>query len=165
VTDPGRPALFVDRFEAVVFDTDCPGVTWPTRRAARRSAGSATPRTASSSPVSATTAPRPFPASGVFVRRLRERGLRTAAVSASRNIVPVPKAAAVRDLFDAEVAGVQADGLGLAGRPDTALFLEAARRLGVAPTRAAVVEGGAQVVVADLGELALQGGPVRRGHR
>ena len=39
----------------------CPGVTRATRRTARRSAGSATPRTACSSPTSATTAPRPSP--------------------------------------------------------------------------------------------------------
>jgi beta-phosphoglucomutase family hydrolase len=136
------------------------------------------------------------PTSVAFVRRLRERGLRTAVVSASRNMVPVLKAAGVRDLFDAEVDGVEADRLGLAGKPDPALFLEAARRLGVAPARAAVVEDalagveagrrgrfavvvgvdrggqaaalaerGADVVVADLGELALQGGPVRWGGR
>jgi alpha,alpha-trehalase len=137
-----------------------------------------------------------FPTSVAFVRRLRERGLRTAAVSASRHMVPVLKAAGVRDVFDAEVDGVEADRLGLAGKPDPALFLEAARRLGVAPARAAVVEDalagveagrrgrfgvvvgvdrggqaaalaerGADVVVADLGELALQGGRVRWGGR
>ena len=137
-----------------------------------------------------------FPTSVAFVRRLRERGLRTAAVSASRNMVAVLESAGLRELFDAEVDGVEADRLGLAGKPDPALFLEAARRLGVAPARAAVVEDalagveagrrgrfglvvgvdrggqaaalaerGADVVVADLGELALQGGPVRRGRR
>jgi beta-phosphoglucomutase-like phosphatase (HAD superfamily) len=49
-------------------------------------------------------------------------------------------AAGLRELFDVEVDGVEADRLGLAGKPDPALFLEAARRLGVAPGRAAVVE-------------------------
>jgi beta-phosphoglucomutase family hydrolase len=82
----------------------------------------------------------PFPTSVAFVRGLRERGLRTAVVSASRNMVAVLEAAGLRDLFDAEVDGVEADRLGLAGKPDPALFLEAARRLGVAPARAAVVE-------------------------
>jgi beta-phosphoglucomutase-like phosphatase (HAD superfamily) len=75
-----------------------------------------------------------------FVRRLRERGLRTAVVSASRNMVAVLDSAGLRGLFDAEVDGVAADRLGLAGKPDPALFLEAARRLGVTPDRAAVVE-------------------------
>jgi trehalose 6-phosphate phosphatase len=131
---------------------------------------------------------RPFPTSAAFVRRLREHGLRTAAVSASRNMVAVLDSAGLRDLFDVEVDGVEADRLGLAGKPDPALFLEAARRLGVAPARAAVVEDalagveagrrggfgavvgvdrggqaaalaerGADVVVADLGDLRLEG--------
>jgi alpha,alpha-trehalase len=83
---------------------------------------------------------RPFPTSVAFVRRLRERGLRTAVVSASRNMVAVLASARLRELFDVEVDGVEADRLGLPGKPDPALFLEAARRLGVAPDRAAVVE-------------------------
>jgi beta-phosphoglucomutase family hydrolase len=81
-----------------------------------------------------------FPTSVAFVRRLRAEGLRTAAVSASRNMVAVLEAAELGGLFDAEVDGVEADRLGLAGKPDPALFLEAARRLGVAPARAAVME-------------------------
>ena len=113
-----------------------------------------------------------FSTSVGFVRRLRERGLRTALVSASRNMVAVLEAAGLRELFDIEVDGVEADRLGLAGKPDPALFLEATRRLGVAPARAAVIEDalaatlverGADVVIADLGELALQGGPGRPG--
>ena len=135
-----------------------------------------------------------FPTSVAFVRRLRERRLRMAVVSASRNMVAVLEAARLRELFDVEVDGVEADRLGLAGKPDPALFLEATRRLGVAPARAAVIEDalagveagrrgrfravvgvdrggqaaalverGADVVVADLGKLALQGGPVRPG--
>jgi beta-phosphoglucomutase-like phosphatase (HAD superfamily) len=49
-------------------------------------------------------------------------------------------AAGMRQLFDVEVDGVDAARLGLAGKPDPALFLEAARRLEVAPARAVVVE-------------------------
>jgi alpha,alpha-trehalase len=81
-----------------------------------------------------------FPTSVGFVRRLRGAGVRTAVVSASRNMVAVLEAAGLRDLFDVEVDGVEADRLGLAGKPDPALFLEAARQLGVVPARAAVVE-------------------------
>jgi beta-phosphoglucomutase family hydrolase len=83
---------------------------------------------------------RPFPSSVAFVRRVRERGLGTAVVSASRNMGAVLDSAGLGDLFDVEVDGVEADRLGLPGKPDPALFLEAARRLGVAPGRAAVVE-------------------------
>jgi beta-phosphoglucomutase family hydrolase len=137
-----------------------------------------------------------FPTSVAFVRRLRTAGLRTAAVSASRNMVAVLEAAGLRGLFDVQVDGVEADRLGLAGKPDPALFLEAARRLQVTPARAAVVEDalagveagrrggfglvvgvgrggqaaalaerGADVVVADLGQLALEPAVVRRGGR
>jgi len=61
-------------------------------------------------------------------------------VSASRNMRAVLDAAGIRDLFDVEVDGVDAARLGLAGKPDPALFLEAASRLEVTPPRAAVVE-------------------------
>ena len=56
------------------------------------------------------------------------------------HMIAVLEAAGLRDLFDAEVDGVEAARLGLAGKPDPALFLEAVRRLQMAPTRAAVVE-------------------------
>ena len=81
-----------------------------------------------------------FPASAELVARLRTTGVRTAAVSASRNMRAVLASAGLRGLFDAEVDGIEAARLGLPGKPDPALFLEAARRLGVAPARAAVVE-------------------------
>ena len=109
-----------------------------------------------------------FPSSVAFVRRLRAAGLRTAAVPASRNMLAVLESAGLGGLFDVEADRVEADRLGLAGKPDPALFLEAARRLAVAPARAAVVEDalaerGADLVVADPEELALDGGPGRRG--
>jgi len=49
-------------------------------------------------------------------------------------------AAGIRDRFDVTVDGVDADELGFPGKPDPALFLEAARRLGVEPGRSAIVE-------------------------
>jgi beta-phosphoglucomutase family hydrolase len=81
-----------------------------------------------------------FPSSVAFVRMLGANGVRTAVVSASRNMRAVLDAAGIRELFDVEVDGVDAARLGLAGKPDPALFLEAASRLEVAPSRAAVVE-------------------------
>src|SRR5215211_3355831 len=239
VTEPGRPALSLDRLEAVVFDTD--GVLTDTAsvhaaawkrlfdeylrlRATRdgrprydgvagflASRGIELPWGDPDDPPDRETVcglgnakdgyfvahlrehgAEPFPTSVAFVRGLRERGLRTAVVSASRNMVAVLESAGLRELFDAEVDGVEAARLGLPGKPDPALFLEAARRLGVTPDRAAVVEDalagveagrrgrfaavvgvdrggqaaalaerGADVVVADLGELALEGGPAR----
>jgi HAD superfamily hydrolase (TIGR01509 family) len=81
-----------------------------------------------------------FPSTVAFLRELRSRGAATAAVSASRNCGPVLRAAGVEGLVDARVDGLDAERLGLAGKPDPALFLEAARRLGAPPRRCALVE-------------------------
>lgn len=75
-----------------------------------------------------------------LIRALRARGVRTALVTASRNADEVLAAAGVADLFDAKVDGRVGAELRLPGKPDPAMFLEAARRLGVGPERAAVVE-------------------------
>ncbi len=129
-----------------------------------------------------------------LVREARGRGARTAVVSSSENCAAVLRAAGIEALFDARADGVDLARLGLRGKPAPDLFLEAARRLGVPPGRAAVFEDalagveagrrggfrlvvgvdrarqrdallahGADVVVADLGEIRLRGraGPGR----
>lgn len=82
----------------------------------------------------------PFESTLDLVRHLRADGLRTAVVSASENCATVLAAAGASDLFDVRVDGLDAAALGLPGKPDPALFLEAAHRLGVEPPAAAVVE-------------------------
>lgn len=81
-----------------------------------------------------------FPGSIAWVRELREAGLRTAVVSSSRNCAAVLDAAGIANLFDARVDGETALELGLPGKPAPDGFLEGARRLGVTPERAVVVE-------------------------
>ena len=49
-------------------------------------------------------------------------------------------AAGIGDLFAVRVDGIEIERLGLPGKPDPAMFLEAARRLGLPPERAVVVE-------------------------
>jgi len=83
---------------------------------------------------------RRFESSVAFVQTLLERGVRCAIISASRNMREVLAAAGIADLFPIRVDGLDSDQLGLAGKPDPAIFLEAARRLGVEPARAAIVE-------------------------
>lgn len=83
---------------------------------------------------------QPYASTVALVRRLRGLGVVVAAVSASRNQAAVLDAAGLGDAFDALVDGVMAEQLGLAGKPDPALFLEGARRLGLPPGRVAVVE-------------------------
>ncbi len=107
----------------------------------------------------------PFPGSVGLIDRLRKDGFRTAIISASRNCAEVLDAAGVADLFDARVDGVVADELALKGKPDPAVFLEAGRRLGVEPPRAAVVEDSlAGVEAGRRGGFGLVVGVDRSGH-
>jgi alpha,alpha-trehalase len=88
----------------------------------------------------ATRGADPYPSTLALITRLRQRGVRTAIVSSSRNCAAVLEAAGIGDLFDAKVDGVDAAELGLAGKPDPAVFVDAARRLDVDPRHAAVIE-------------------------
>lgn len=81
-----------------------------------------------------------FAATVALVERARSLGVGVAAVSASENQAAVLEGAGVLDLFDVRVDGIMSRELGLAGKPDPALFLEAAARLGVEPGDAVVVE-------------------------
>jgi alpha,alpha-trehalase len=81
-----------------------------------------------------------FPTTVALLEDLRAAGIRTAVVSASRHLDEVLAAGHVEHLFDVRAGGTEADRLGLAGKPDPGVFLEAARRLRVRPRRAAVVE-------------------------
>ncbi len=75
-----------------------------------------------------------------LIERLRADDVGIAAVSASRNCAAVLEHGGVAGLFDVRVEGLDVARLGLADKPEPDLFLEAARRLGVAPADAAVVE-------------------------
>ncbi len=109
--------------------------------------------------------PDTYPSSVALVRALRERGVRTAIISASRNMREVLDSAGVRDLFEAHVDGIEAARLDLRGKPDPAVFLEAARRLHVAPERTMVVEDAlAGVEAARRGGFAFVLGVDRAGH-
>jgi alpha,alpha-trehalase len=81
-----------------------------------------------------------FPTSVVVLDAVRAAGLRTAVVTASRNRVDILVAAGLDDRFDAAVDGTDIEDLGLPGKPDPATFVEAARRLGVDPEEAVVIE-------------------------
>lgn len=109
---------------------------------------------------------RAFPSTVALLERLRAGGVRTALVSASRNAPELLAAAGVDSLFNSVVDGTEVDRLALAGKPDPAMFVEAARRLGVSPARAAVVEDSAAGVTAGrAGGFGLVVGIDRGGHR
>jgi trehalose-phosphatase len=81
-----------------------------------------------------------YPGTLRLIGELRAAGVRVGMVSASRNAGAVLHDAGVLELFDATVDGVDGARLGLPDKPDPATLLEAARRLGVAPGKTAVVE-------------------------
>jgi HAD superfamily hydrolase (TIGR01509 family) len=80
------------------------------------------------------------PGSARLLHALRSAGVRLAAVSASQHARELLTRAGVGGLFDVLLDGDEADRLRLPGKPDPALFLEAAARLGQPPPRTAVVE-------------------------
>ncbi|MBN1242191.1 MAG: beta-phosphoglucomutase [Spirochaetales bacterium] len=90
-----------------------------------------------------------LPGAVAFLEAARAAGLRTALASASKNAPAILAALGIGRLFDAVVDG----NAGLAAKPDPAVFLEAARRLGVPADRAVVFEDAAAGV-----EAALRGG-------
>jgi alpha,alpha-trehalase len=107
---------------------------------------------------------RPYPSTIRLIEDLRSRGVKIGLVSASRNAEEVLVAAGALDLFDQRVDGVVAAEMKLKGKPDPAMFLEAARRLGVEPGRAAVVEDALSGVAAGAaGHFALVVGVARAG--
>ena len=81
-----------------------------------------------------------YPSSIDFIHKMRERGLKVAVVTSSRNGREVLEAAGVTHLFDAKVDGIVARECWLDGKPSPDTYLEAARRVGARPERAAVVE-------------------------
>jgi trehalose 6-phosphate phosphatase len=92
----------------------------------------------------------------VLLRGVEARGCRTGLITSSRNCAAVLAAAGLTGRFDVEVDGVVAARLQLAGKPASDTFLEAARRLGVAPSQAALVEDSiAGIEAASAGGFAL----------
>ena len=75
-----------------------------------------------------------------FLAATSEAGLACALVTSSENASAVLNAADLEHAFQVTVDGAVANELGLAGKPAPDAFLEAARRLDVAPERAAVFE-------------------------
>ena len=100
-----------------------------------------------------------------LVRDLAGAGIGVAVISASRNAGAVLEAAGLGGLFPVRVDGTVAAQLGLAGKPDPAIFVEAARRLGATPDRAVVVEDAvAGVEAGRRGGFRLVVGVDRTGH-
>ncbi|MEX2230152.1 MAG: trehalose-phosphatase [Dehalococcoidia bacterium] len=81
-----------------------------------------------------------FASTIALVEALRRAGFGVAVISASRNCRAILEASGLSGLFDARVDGEVAAERGLPGKPDPAIFLEAARRLASQPARTVVIE-------------------------
>ena len=81
-----------------------------------------------------------YEGSAAFLAAAGAAGFSRALVTSSENASAVLRAAGLEGEFDVVVDGTVAHKLGLAGKPAPDVFLEAARRLGVAPAEGAVFE-------------------------
>jgi len=89
-----------------------------------------------------------FPDARDLLIELQTRRVPTALVTSSRNSGAVLDAAGITGFFTVRIDGNDALRLSLAGKPDPAMFLEAARRLSVPPCDAVVCEDAAAGVSA-----------------
>jgi len=108
----------------------------------------------------------PYPGTMRVVDLLDDAGVPAAIVSSSRNARAVLAAAGITDRFRTVVDGITAADESLAGKPDPAMFLTAAGRLGAPSDRSVVVEDATSGVAAGTaGDFALVVGIDRGGNR
>ncbi len=81
-----------------------------------------------------------FESTIALIKDLRQKGLKIAIVSSSKNCEIVLEQAGLVALFDTRVDGIESATYKLPGKPAPDTYLEAARRLNVRPERAAIVE-------------------------
>ena len=100
-----------------------------------------------------------------LIHQLRHQGFKIAVVTSSQNCEAVLKAAKLDTLFEVRVDGNTIRAQHLAGKPAPDTFLAAARRLGVEPARAVVVEDAISGVQAGRnGHFGLVIGVARKGN-
>lgn len=108
----------------------------------------------------------PYPGSVAVMDHLDALGIPSAIVSSSKNARTVLRAAGIEDRFQAVVDGNTLFEQHLAGKPDPAMFLHAAKCLDVAPAQAVVVEDAISGVAAGhAGHFGLVVGVDRGGNR
>jgi len=108
---------------------------------------------------------RPYEGSVRLIQQLHREGFRIAVVTSSQNCEAVLKAARLDGFFDARVDGNVIHSQHLAGKPAPDTFLQAAKLLGVAPTRAVVIEDAISGVQAgSSGHFGLVIGVARKGN-
>ena len=107
----------------------------------------------------------PYEGSVELIRQLRDREFKIAVVTSSQNCTAVSKAAKLDHSFDIQVDGNVIHAEHLAGKPAPDSYLMAAKRLGVEPTRAIVIEDALSGVEAGRnGNFGLVIGVARKGN-
>ena len=81
-----------------------------------------------------------YPSTVELIHHLHDAGIKVGLMSSSKNTAMVLDVTGITDLFEVRVDGVVAAEVGLPGKPDPAMYLETARRLGVDAARSVVVE-------------------------
>lgn len=74
-----------------------------------------------------------FESSVKLVRQLKERGVKLAVASSSKNCQYILESTGLIDLFEAVIGGLKAKQIGLRGKPAPDIFITAADRIGVYP--------------------------------
>jgi HAD superfamily hydrolase (TIGR01509 family) len=107
----------------------------------------------------------PYEGSVKLVHQLRHQGFKLAVVTSSQNCEAVLRAAKLEAFFELRVDGNMIHAQHLAGKPAPDAFLMAAKLLGVAPTRAVVIEDAlAGVEAGRQGNFGLVIGVARQGN-
>lgn len=81
-----------------------------------------------------------YPGTVRYLRAARSAGLKAAVVSSSHHCRDIIQSVGLTALFETRVDGHEIDRLHLHGKPAPDTFLEAARRVGVSPAKAIVIE-------------------------
>ncbi len=74
------------------------------------------------------------------LRNWKKLGIKTAIVSSSKNCRNIIRVAGIEDLFDTRVDGLVSAEIGLKGKPDPDIFIEAAKRLNARPENSVIFE-------------------------
>jgi len=111
------------------------------------------------------TGVEPYEGSVELIRQLRQREFKIAVVTSSQNCTVVLRAAKLDAFFNVQVDGNTILTEHLAGKPAPDTFLMAAKLLGVAPSRAVVIEDALSGVEAGSnGNFGLVIGVARKGN-
>ncbi|NQT00019.1 MAG: trehalose-phosphatase [Candidatus Omnitrophica bacterium] len=81
-----------------------------------------------------------YPSSIELVKSLRKSGIHVGVASSSKNCQTILQSVGIEELFETRVDGLVSAKLGLKGKPESDIFVKAARNLGVSPEKAVVVE-------------------------